>query len=280
MTLGKWLLDAEQRLLESGCPDSRLETRLIAAGVLNKSPGEIRFLGEEQLNEETLSVLNERVLRRSMGEPLQYIQNTAYFMDFAFYVDENVLIPRQDTETLVELALEKIKNTPEPDVLDMCTGSGAIAVSIALYRKDADVYASDISKGALGVTERNARQTGANVSLILSDLFENIPDKKFDLITVNPPYLTGEDMRALQREVKKEPPLALFGGEDGLDFYRRIAKDVRRYLKPRGFLIMEVGMGQAEDVTAIFDGDNTLESGIQKDLCGVDRVVWIRSLDH
>ncbi len=278
MTIHTWLTHAEERLQKAENPDARLDARYIAAGVLKKSPGEIRFLGAEEVGEETLKVLNERLGRRENGEPLQYIENTAYFMDFAFYVDENVLIPRQDTETLVELALEKIKHIKNPDVLDMCTGSGAIAVSIALYRKDASVTASDISTSALDVSKKNAALTGAEAEFVLSDLFESLPDKKYDLITINPPYLTKKDMDELQREVRKEPALALFGGKDGLDLYRRIAQDIHGFLKPGGYALLEVGQGQEKDVLSLLRNENTIEYGIQKDLCGIDRVVWIRSL--
>ncbi|MBQ2433479.1 MAG: peptide chain release factor N(5)-glutamine methyltransferase [Clostridia bacterium] len=278
MKLKDWLIEAETRLQKAGCPDSRLDARLIAAGVLKKSPGEIRFLGGEEMSADTCKALYERLERREKGDPLQYIENTAYFMDFEFYVDENVLIPRQDTETLVELALEKIKPIPCPDVLDMCTGSGAIAVSIALYRKDASVTASDISAGALGVAKKNAALTGAKADFVLSDLFASLPDKKYDLITINPPYLTKKDMDDLQKEVQKEPALALYGGEDGLDIYRRIAKEIYGFLKPGGFALLEVGQGQEKDVLALLKNENLLQCGIQKDLCGIDRVVWIRSL--
>ena len=215
MTIQTWINHAEERLQKAGCPDAGLDARYIAAGVLKKSPGEIRFLGDTEIEKDALEIMNVRLDRREKGEPLQYIENTAYFMDFEFYVDENVLIPRQDTETLVELALKKIGGIQKPDVLDMCTGSGAIAVSLALYRKDARVMASDISNGALNVARKNALSTAANVEFILSDLFESIPEKKYDLITINPPYLTREDMLTLQREVQAEPSLALFGGEDG-----------------------------------------------------------------
>lgn len=279
MTLKEWLKQAEERLNKAGSCDATPDARLIAAGALNKSPGEIRFLGDRELEAEVFSVLENRLFRRENGEPLQYIENTAYFMDFAFYVDENVLIPRQDTETLVELALKKIKDVRGARVLDMCTGSGAIALSIALYRPDAVVTASDISVNALHVAQKNADMTNAKAQFVLSDLFESLPKQKYDLITINPPYLTEEDMLVLQREVQKEPALALFGGEDGLDFYRRIAKDIYRYLEKGGFALLEVGMGQAMDVLMLLKNEHTLEYGIEKDLCGVDRVVWIRSLD-
>lgn len=278
MTLNDWLNQAESRLERADCLDSRLDARYIAAGVLKKSPGEIRFLGGDEIDVQTLKLLNERLLRREAGEPLQYIENTAYFMDFAFYVDESVLIPRQDTETLVELALDKIKPFKNPEVLDMCTGSGAIALSIALYRLDASVTASDISLEALNVAKKNASLTGAKAHFVLSDLFDSLPEKKYDLITVNPPYLTKKDMDELQKEVKREPALALFGGEDGLDIYRRIAKNIYGFLKPGGYAILEVGQGQEKDVLELLKTENTLEYGIQKDLCGIDRVVWIRSL--
>ncbi|MBR3928893.1 MAG: peptide chain release factor N(5)-glutamine methyltransferase [Clostridia bacterium] len=278
MTLSDWLIYAEDILEKAECYDSRLDAKLLAAGVLKKSPGEIRFLGNCALKDETLDILNQYLSRRAAGEPLQYIENTAYFMDFAFFVDENVLIPRQDTETLVELALEKIKGIKNPEVLDMCTGSGAIALSLAHYRKDARVTASDISEDALNVAKKNAFLTGAKTEFVLSDLFNALAGRKFDLITVNPPYLTKEDMKSLQKEVKREPALALYGGEDGLDIYRRIAREIYRFLSPGGYALLEVGQGQAKDVLALLSNENTSESGIEKDLCGIDRVVWIRSL--
>ncbi|MBQ6715725.1 MAG: peptide chain release factor N(5)-glutamine methyltransferase [Clostridia bacterium] len=277
MTIQTWINHAEERLQKAGCPDAGLDARYIAAGVLKKSPGEIRFLGDKEIDEDALEIMNVRLDRREKGEPLQYIENTAYFMDFEFYVDENVLIPRQDTETLVELALKKIGGIQKPDVLDMCTGSGAIAVSLSLYRKDACVTASDISFGAIEVAKKNAGRLNANVGFVLSDLFESIPEKRYDLITINPPYLTKEDMLSLQKEVQAEPSLALFGGDDGLDIYRRIARDVYRYIKPGGYVLLEVGLGQEKDVLTLFTNECTWESGVQKDLCGVDRVVWIRS---
>ncbi|MBE5790849.1 MAG: peptide chain release factor N(5)-glutamine methyltransferase [Clostridiales bacterium] len=277
MTIQTWINHAEERLQKAGCPDAGLDARYIAAGVLKKSPGEIRFLGDTEIEKDALEIMNVRLDRREKGEPLQYIENTAYFMDFEFYVDENVLIPRQDTETLVELALKKIGGIQKPDVLDMCTGSGAIAVSLSLYRKDACVTASDISFGAIEVAKKNAGRLNANVGFVLSDLFESIPEKRYDLITINPPYLTKEDMLTLQREVQAEPSIALFGGDDGLEVYRRIARDVYRYLKPGGYVLLEVGLGQEKDVLTLFTNECTWESGVQKDLCGVDRVVWIRS---
>lgn len=277
MTLSNWLKGAENALISAECPDAILDAKLIAAGALKKSPGEIRFLGGMELDEQILETLESRLHRRANGEPLQYIENTAYFMDFEFFVDERVLIPRQDTETLVEYALEKIRAISNPSVLDLCTGSGAIAVSIASYRKDASVFASDISKGALEVSKINAQRTRADVTFFESDLFENLPKQKYDLITANPPYLTRDDMTALQKEVRREPELALFGGDDGLDIYRRIASELYSFLKPGGYALFEVGMGQAKDVLSILNNDRMTESGIYKDLCGIDRVVWIRS---
>ena len=277
MTLSEWLIRAEDALTGALCPDSRVDAKLIAAGALSKSPGEIRFLGGMEIEENVLEILESRLQRRVKGEPLQYIENTAYFMDFEFYVDERVLIPRQDTETLVEFALEKIKNVKEPKILDICTGSGAIAVSLSAYRKDARVIASDISEDALIVSRINAQKTHADVTCIQSDLFDSIPDQKFDLITANPPYLTKDDMNHLQTEVKAEPALALFGGEDGLDLYRRISKGVYDYLNKGGYALFEVGEGQASDVLSIMTSEKTTEKGIIKDLCGIDRVVWIRS---
>lgn len=279
MILGDWLKTAQAALEGAACEDAQLDARLIAAGVLALSPGSLRFRLDRELTGQEENELNARLQRRICKEPLQYIENTAYFMGLAFYVDENVLIPRQDTETLCEAALEKMKGVHAPCVLDMCTGSGALAVSIAHYRPDAQVTGADISKAALCVSEKNARMNRARVRFVESDLFSNLENELFDVIVCNPPYLTGADMLSLQEEVKREPALALFGGEDGLDFYRRLSENMKKHLAPGGCALFEVGMGQDEDVLQIMKHTSFAQSGIIKDLCGVNRVVWIRSND-
>ena len=197
------------------------------------------------------------------GKPLQYAVGKQYFYGLEFKVDSNVLIPRQDTEILVEKALEVIK--PDMSVLDMCTGSGCIAISVA-KNSQASVTAVDVSEDALKIARENAEKLEANVEFILSDMFENVQDE-YDVIVSNPPYIPTKELETLSIEVKAEPNLALDGGEDGLDFYR-VLKNAP--IKENGVILMEIGDTQAEAVKEIFDG---FDVEVFKDYGGFDRVV-------
>ncbi|KAA5805547.1 peptide chain release factor N(5)-glutamine methyltransferase, partial [Thermoanaerobacterium thermosaccharolyticum] len=196
-----------------------------------------------------------------------------HFMGLIFNVSPSVLIPRNDTEILVEEVLKRLKSGDT--VLDIGTGSGAIAVSIAKY-KDVKVYAVDISDEALEVAKENACENGVSdkVIFIKSDLFSSIPkDIKFDLIVSNPPYIRSNEINELQEEVKREPKIALDGGEDGLTFYRRIVKDSINYIKFGGIIAFEVGFNQAWDVKDILIDSGYSDIEVVKDLQGIDRVV-------
>ena len=202
------------------------------------------------------------------NRPIQYIFGKAWFHGHEFSVDSSTLIPRPETEELVENALKAIKDGDK--VLDLCTGSGAIAVTVNL-KSGATVTASDISDEALSLAKENAARLGATVEFIKSDLFENINDKVSVIIT-NPPYIKSGDIGGLQTEVKDyEPRIALDGGEDGLDFYRRIATDVKPRLFKGGVVFCEVGEGQAEEVAKLFGNEFSVE--IFNDLQGVARIV-------
>ena len=222
--------------------------------------------------------LERRLDRRLSGEPLQYIEGAAYFMGLNFAVDSRVLIPRQDTETLCEQALTFLRGYTGAEVLDLCTGSGAIAISVARLQPGLRVTATDMSSDALSVASENAHLNGVYVRFMQGDLFEPVAGERFDAILCNPPYLTADDMAHLQTEVACEPRMALFGGEDGLMFYRRLAHEVYRHLKPGGYALFEVGDGQAAEVLRLMS-ENAMcaASGTVKDLPGVERVVWIRS---
>ena len=209
-------------------------------------------------------------------------------MGLPFEVNESVLIPRQDTESLVELALEKAKEKKRSlSVLDMCCGSGAIAVSVAHFLPKAKVTACDISADALEVAKRNAEKNGVagRIEFLQSDLFsvqkkkKTVPIKEtFDMILSNPPYIPTAVIGTLQREICEHEPLgALDGGEDGLDFYRRIVKDARANLKKDGLLMMEIGSDQAEAVTALLEAEDAYEEiEVHRDLAGLDRIVACR----
>ncbi|MBQ3080056.1 MAG: peptide chain release factor N(5)-glutamine methyltransferase [Clostridia bacterium] len=277
MLVRQWIQKAQEQLRLASCPDADWDAKLLVSGVYDISPGVLFQKLDTELDGETEAKLNGRLMRRIQGEPLQYIEEKAYFMGLEFFVDRRVLIPRQDTETLAEKAVELIKGREEKSVLDLCTGSGAIAVAIAKYCKNARVTATDISSDALEAAKENALKNHADIEFLLGDGFQPTKDRVFDVITCNPPYLTKEDMLNLQREVKMEPALALFGGNDGLQIYRDFSKSLIRHMKNRGYALFEVGEGQAEDVIDIITRDAEYgEKGIIKDLNGIQRVVWVR----
>lgn len=211
------------------------------------------------------------LVRRSEHVPLQYLTNEQEFMGFKFKVNENVLIPRQDTEILVEEAVNRLK--PSMRVLDMCTGSGCIAVSLKKLVRDIEVTAADISSKALAVAIENAELNSADIEFIQSDLFENVRGK-FDIIVSNPPYIPSETVDVLMEEVREhEPRLALDGMSDGLYFYRLIVRESTRFLEDNGFLMLEIGHDQRETVINIMkEAGFKAVTGI-KDLAGLDRVV-------
>lgn len=216
---------------------------------------------------------NRLIAVRSERKPLQYITGEQEFMGLVFNVDENVLIPRQDTEILAELV---IKYAAGKNVLDMCTGSGCIAVSIAKYSDAASVTATDISEKAIGIAEENAARNGVNVTFTVSDMWDDI-DGQYDILVSNPPYITADEMKDLMPEVGLyEPRMALFGGMDGLYFYRRILSGTEDKINHGGSVFFEIGCRQAEQVSMLLAEHGFTHICIEKDLAGLDRVVWGR----
>lgn len=212
--------------------------------------------------------------RRAAGEPVQYITNKAYLMGHEFYVDRNVLIPRYDTEILVDAVLKYVK--PDMRVLDLGTGSGCILISVLKEKQELTGVGSDISKKALEIAAKNAAFHRVNMKPVHSDLFENITGL-YDVIVSNPPYINKKDMEGLDKEVKDyEPQLALFGGEDGLDFYKRIVKDSVHYLVDGGRLFLEIGYDQLESVSALMQLSGFVDIFSVKDLNNISRVVYGR----
>lgn len=277
MTLGQWLDAAERELTNTGSPDPRTDAEWMAVDVLDVSRSMLKMLDKQALTEQQQLQLDSWLARRAKGEPLQYIEGSAWFMGLEFGVDPRVLIPRADTECLCEAALELLEGMQRPTVLDMCTGSGAIGVSVKRLCPKANVVLSDISRDALFVARTNAMRLGVQVEAVQGDLYEAVAGRMFDMILCNPPYLTGDDMKNLQKEVTFEPALALFGGEDGLDCYRRIADGLKDHLNPGGCVLLEVGMGQAQDVMGLVtNAIECSETQILADLNGIDRVVIAR----
>ncbi len=229
---------------------------------------------EDIVSNEQVTLYQAKLEEIKKGKPIQYITHYQEFMKLDFYVDENVLIPQPDTEILVEKVIEILKNKKNTcSVLDMCTGCGAIGISIAKYIPKADVYVSDISKSALQIAKKNALKNGVeNIHFILSDRFKSIYKKDFDIIVSNPPYIETDMIKDLPTEVKNEPHLALDGGSDGLDFYRTLSNQSISYLKSNGYLCLEIGYQQKEEVSKLLK--NYFKNiKIFQDYGGRDRVV-------
>lgn len=275
MTVREALRLAEEMLQSAGVPDARLDAEYLLAGVLDAPRLLVVASGETPLTDTRAEQYFALIARRQGREPLQYILGTQPFMGCSFCVDERVLIPRQDTETLCEQAL---LNAPETGaVLDLCTGSGALAVVIKKAAPGLLVCASDISEAALSLAQKNAEENGADIDFRRGDLFAPFPGERFDMIVSNPPYIPTEDLSALQEEVKREPVLALDGGADGLSFYRRIAGEAPAHLTDSGILLLEIGCDQAKAVCALLTDAGFSGLRVIRDTAGRDRVVIARN---
>ena len=266
---------AQNTLEAAGIADSQVDSWLLAEFVFGIT--RVKYYANMQMTVDGRSAekYNELVNQRSGHIPLQHIIGTQEFMGLTFKVNENVLIPRQDTELLVENVVDYLGND-ERTVLDMCTGSGCIAVSIDRLSKDSKVTAVDISEKALEVAQENNRLNNANVTFIQSDLFTNVTGK-YDIIVSNPPYIRTDEIPKLMEEVKShEPVMALDGMEDGLYFYKKICGEASDYLNDNGKIFFEIGYDQGDDVSEILRQNRFCNIEVLKDLSGNDRVVIAR----
>ena len=272
MIIDEALFTGIRELNNHNVEESNLKAKLLISNVLNFSKEYILIHGNEEFPLDKLDEYFEKIERAANGEPVQYITNSQEFFGMNFYVDENVLIPQPDTEILVEETIKIIrKEDKNLKILDLCTGSGAIAISLAKENK-VKVIASDISKKALEVAKKNCVMNNADVDLIESDLYEKINDE-FDIIVSNPPYIATDVINTLSSEVKSEPQIALDGGKDGLDFYRKIAKESKKHLCTNGYLIVEIGYDQKESVMKILKEEGYINTYCIKDLGQNDRVI-------
>ena len=276
LTLKKELEWAVPFLTAQGVSNARLEAEVLLAKVLGWERTKVLIHLFDALPAETQEEYRRLVGERAQGTPLQYLTGKQEFMSLEFMVTPDVLIPRGDTEILVETVLS-LKNRVKPNstILDVGTGSGIIAITLKKYWPEAKLFAVDLSPQALAVAEANAKHHQVEIAFYQGDLLAPFSGQRtFDLIVSNPPYIPREEINSLQVEVTKEPRLALDGGPDGLDLYRRLVKAAPTCLNKSGWLAVEIGWNQAEAVKSLFADNGFTEINVKKDYAGLDRVVY------
>lgn len=264
----------------AGVDDAIVDAGIILCYIINRDRAFLYAHSEYDLNENELEIYQGLVKKRSEGVPVQHITGRQEFMSLDFKVTPDTLIPRHDTEVLVETVMSCVQDyygnyNSVIQILDMGTGSGCIAISLAYYIKNCHITAADTSEKALEVAQLNAVNTAVNekITFVRSNLFESVIRKDYDIIVSNPPYIPPHEIARLQREVRdNEPYIALYGGEDGLDFYRNISHQASSFMKTGGILAFEVGYNQAEAVFEIMSKDYE-DIYVKKDLSGIERVI-------
>lgn len=279
MTIKETLRKGMIQLKTENVTEPNLKARLIMQYILNK-PRQYLIIYDNQVLTLRQEVNYFKAIKRLInGEPIQHITHQQEFMKLNFFVNEDVLIPRPDTEILVEEVIKIARKINAKKILDMCTGSGAIAVSLAKYLDNVEITAVDISEKSLDVAKTNAKNNEIEnkITFIESNLFENIVNEKYDIIVSNPPYIIKDVIKTLTKEVQKEPKIALDGGYDGLDFYRKITHQSEEYLKFNGYLCFEIGYDQKKDVIKIINDERKFTGTYsKKDLCDNDRIIVTR----
>lgn len=264
------------KLKTNGVDEPNVKARLLMQYILKKPREYILVYDKEELTLRQEVNYFKGIKKLIEGVPLQHITKSQEFMKLNFYVDQDVLIPRPDTEILVEEVIKIAKKVGAKKILDLCTGSGAIAVSLAKYIPNSKLTGVDISSKALRIAKLNARNNNVEdrITFISSNLFDNVPEEKYDIIVSNPPYIKSKIIRTLNKDVQNEPKIALDGGFDGLDFYRKIIKKADEYLKFGGFLCLEIGFDQREEVMKLIEEEGKFQNTYsKKDLCDNDRIV-------
>lgn len=281
-TVGEALREGKVRLKSAGKENYAFEAEILLEKAAGHSRTALFLRREEWLSAECVNTYEEMLARRESGRPLQYILGEWEFMGLPFFVGEGVLIPRGDTEVLVETILEKQKEEAETNplqtVLDIGTGSGCISVSLGKYGDFREILAVDISPKALEYARKNAARNGVAVEFWESDLFAAFSQSrrgKLDAIVSNPPYIPQGEIAGLMEEVREfEPHNALDGGKDGLDFYRRIVKESQAWLRDGGWLFFEIGYHQGAALLALLQENGFVKTQIRQDLTGLDRVAF------
>lgn len=271
MKIQEILTKTALKLKENNIEEPISKAKRILAFTLDVTKEYLLINNEKEISDENIIKYNNNIEKLISGKPIQYITGKQEFMGIEFNVNKNVLIPQPDTEILVEKSIELAKKYNKPKILDLCTGSGAIAIAMQTNIPKAQISASDISKEALKIAKINDKTN--KIKFIHSNMFENIKEK-YDIIVSNPPYIKTEEIKTLSKEVQNEPLLALDGGQDGLKFYKEIIKQAHEHLNENGYLCLEIGDDQKEDVSTLIRNNNNYEAiRSYKDLSGNNRVI-------
>lgn len=279
MTISELIKKGMIELKNGNIEEPKLKARLLMQYILNKSRQYVIVNDREELDNIKEKQYLEEIKILKKGVPIEHITHQKEFMKLSFFVDKNVLIPRQDTEILVEEVINIAKKNNAKKILDLCTGSGAIAVSLAKYLPQAEITAIDISNEALKIAKKNAISNNVEnqITFISSDMFTNLNEEKFDIIVSNPPYIKTNVIKNLDIQVQNEPYIALDGGKDGLDFYKKIINESYQYLKYNGYLCLEIGFDQKIDVIELIENTESFTGTYsKKDLFDNDRIIVTR----
>lgn len=282
MTIKKALKNAENRLIQGAVDCPEFDISQFAYDIFSLDNIGLRSLREENANDEQIKKLDEYVTRRINGEPLQYILGYWEFMGRKYFVKSGVLIPRDDTEVVVNFCIDILKNEILNDnsknarIIDLCSGSGIIAITLKSLYPDIDVYAIEKSKTAFEILGKNALHNNVEIKALCDDVFtccDDFEDEYFELIVSNPPYIKTEDLQKLQKEVSFEPKMALDGGEDGLIFYKSIIENWSKKLKKGGYIAFEFDDSQGKDVTKMLMDNGFCNIKILYDIQNLERAI-------
>lgn len=272
MTISEAIQKAKKELTENNTEEAGLNAKILLAHILSCKKEELTIKNNQYLEKTQENQYFQNIEKIKKGYPLQYIIGHKEFMKMKIAVNENVLIPRSDTEILVEEAI-KYANIGKTNILELCTGSGAIAISIAKYTENTEIIATDISKKALEIAKQNAKNLldTQNITFLQSDMFQNIKEK-YDMIISNPPYIKTDVIKEYKLEY--EPKLALDGGKDGLEFYKTIINEAHKHLRENGIILLEIGYDQKDEITKLIKQSGKYQNiKCIKDLYGNDRII-------
>ena len=275
MNLKEILKYGKEELIKNNIEDASIIAKELAEYIFKITRAQMIANNDMEFSKDQTDNYINSIKKISTGIPIQYITNNQEFMNLNFYVDENVLIPQPDTETLVEEVINEYKEK-KCEILDLCTGSGAIAISLAKYINESNIVASDISMKALQIAKLNAEKNlvRKKIEFIESDMFDKIYKEDFDIIVSNPPYIKTKVIEKLDRQVKNEPYIALDGGADGLKFYKIIIENAYKYIKNEGKVFLEIGYDQKNELINLFKENNHYENIYSKKaLGGNDRII-------